>query len=110
MSKPQGELKFNYDNYDDDFHREVDDSHGRHDFNMQTSGLHDKPDKEEKYEADFHNDSQVKSRAKETSANREKMIEQNIKLKTQIYELAKQMDEILAKEKKQKKYGLHADE
>ena len=38
------------------------------------------------------------------------MIEQNIKLKTQIYELAKQMDEILAKEKKQKKYGIHADE
>jgi hypothetical protein len=26
---------------------------------------------------------------------REKMIEQNIKLKTQIYELAKQMDEIV---------------
>lgn len=38
------------------------------------------------------------------------MIEQNIKLKTQIYELAKQMDEILAKEKKQKKYGIHADQ
>jgi hypothetical protein len=29
--------------------------------------------------------------------NREKMIEQNIKLKTQIYELAKQMDEIMVK-------------
>jgi hypothetical protein len=37
------------------------------------------------------------------------MIEQNIKLKTQIYELAKQMDEIMAREKKPKKYGIHAD-
>lgn len=43
-------------------------------------------------------------------ASREKMIEQNIKLKTQIYQLAKQMDEILAKQKKHKKYGIHADE
>lgn len=38
------------------------------------------------------------------------MIEQNIKLKTQIYELAKQMDEIMTREKKPKKYGIHADE
>ncbi len=38
------------------------------------------------------------------------MIEQNIKLKTQIYELAKQMDEIISREKKPKKYGIHADE
>jgi hypothetical protein len=37
------------------------------------------------------------------------MIEQNIKLKTQIYELAKQMDEIMIREKKPKKYGMHAD-
>jgi hypothetical protein len=36
------------------------------------------------------------------------MIEQNIKLKTQIYELAKQMDEIAQREKKGKKYGLHS--
>ena len=33
-----------------------------------------------------------KSQAKDSAANRERMIEQNIKLKTQIYELAKQMD------------------
>lgn len=38
------------------------------------------------------------------------MIEQNIKLKTQIYELAKQMDEIIQREKKSKKYGIHAEE
>jgi len=38
------------------------------------------------------------------------MIQQNIKLKTQIFELAKQMDEIMQKEKKSKKYGIHADE
>jgi len=38
------------------------------------------------------------------------MIQQNIKLKTQIYELAKQMDEIMQREQKSKKYGLHADE
>ena len=38
------------------------------------------------------------------------MIEQNIKLKTQIYELAKQMDEIMSRDKKQKKYGINADE
>ncbi len=38
------------------------------------------------------------------------MIEQNIKLKTQIYELAKQMDEIMIREKKPKKYGMHADQ
>ena len=38
------------------------------------------------------------------------MIEQNIKLKTQIFELAKQMDDILAKEKVKKKYGIHAGE
>ena len=65
---------------------------------MQTSGLHSKSKEknkskvEDNYEADFHNDSHVKSKVKDTSANREKMIEQNIKLKTQIYELAKQMD------------------
>ena len=38
------------------------------------------------------------------------MIEQNIKLKTQIYQLAKQMDEIVQREKKSKKYGIHAEE
>ena len=38
---------------------------------------------------------------------KERLIEQNIKLKTQIYELAKQLDEILVKEKaKKKNYGL----
>jgi len=36
------------------------------------------------------------------------MIEQNQKLKTQIFELAKQMDEINQREKKTKKYGIHA--
>lgn len=46
----------------------------------------------------------------ENTPNREKMIQQNIKLKTQIFELAKQMDEIMQKEKKSKKYGIHADE
>jgi hypothetical protein len=45
----------------------------------------------------------------ENTPNREKMIEQNIKLKTQIYELAKQMDEIVQREKKSKKYGIHAE-
>ena len=38
----KGELKFSYDNYEDDFHREVDDGEAKKDFNMQTSGLHDK--------------------------------------------------------------------
>ena len=38
---------------------------------------------------------------------KERLIEQNIKLKTQIYELAKQLDEILVKEKaKKKNYGI----
>lgn len=97
MSKKQGDLKFNYDNYEDDFHRDVEESGDKRDFNMQTSGLQNKSKHEENYEADFHNESQAKSKVKDTSANREKMIEQNIKLKTQIYELAKQMDEILAK-------------
>ena len=46
----------------------------------------------------------------DTNPNREKMIEQNIKLKTQIYQLAKQMDEIVQREKKSKKYGIHAEE
>ena len=45
----------------------------------------------------------------ENTPNREKMIQQNIKLKTQIFELARQMDEIMQKEKKTKKYGIHAD-
>lgn len=41
------------------------------------------------------------------TSQREKLIEQNIKLKTQIYELAKQMDEILLKDKaRKKKYGM----
>lgn len=39
MSKPEGELKFNYDNYEDDFHAE---NNGKQDFNMQTSGLYKK--------------------------------------------------------------------
>lgn len=38
----QGELKFSYDNYEEDFHREVEDGEAKKDFNMQTSGLHDK--------------------------------------------------------------------
>ena len=33
----------------------------------------------------------------ENTPNREKMIQQNIKLKTQIFELAKQMDDIMQK-------------
>lgn len=41
MTSPKGELKFNYDNYEDDFHREeMDDPDHRKDFNMQTSGIH----------------------------------------------------------------------
>jgi hypothetical protein len=44
-------------------------------------------------------------------SQREKLIEQNIKLKTQIYELAKQMDEILLKDKaRKKKYGMSTGE
>lgn len=40
---------------------------------------------------------------------KEKLIQQNIKLKTQIYELAVQLDEILNKDRqKKKKYGLHS--
>ena len=40
-------------------------------------------------------------------SQREKLIEQNIKLKTQIYELAKQLDEILLRDKaKKKSYGI----
>ena len=46
----------------------------------------------------------------ENTPNREKMIQQNIKLKTQIFELAKQMDDIMQKQRKSKKYGIHADE
>lgn len=43
---------------------------------------------------------------------KEKLIEQNIKLKTQIYELATQLDEILMKDKlnRKKKYGVGAEE
>jgi len=38
---------------------------------------------------------------------KERLIEQNIKLKTQIYELAKQLDEIIQKDKSKKKaYGI----
>lgn len=38
---------------------------------------------------------------------KQKLIEQNIKLKTQIYQLALQLDQILQKDKsKKKKYGL----
>ena len=38
---------------------------------------------------------------------KEKLVEQNIKLKTQIYELAVQLDEILIRDRtKKKKYGL----
>lgn len=40
---------------------------------------------------------------------KQKLIEQNIKLKTQIYQLALQLDEILQKDKsKKKKYGLNS--
>jgi hypothetical protein len=40
-------------------------------------------------------------------SQKERLIEQNIKLKTQIYELAKQLDEILVKDKaKKKSYGI----
>jgi hypothetical protein len=39
---------------------------------------------------------------------KERLIEQNIKLKTQIYELAKQLDEILVRDKaKKKNYGIN---
>ena len=43
---------------------------------------------------------------------KEKLIEQNIKLKTQIYELATQLDEILMKDKinRKKKYGVGIEE
>lgn len=71
----QGELKFSYDNYEDDFHRDVDETGGRKDFNMQTSGLHEKKKtekKEDNYEADFEkpDQSQVKSRVQDSNANR----------------------------------------
>lgn len=42
MAQKSGQLKFSYDNYEDDFHREVDDGQQRKDFNMQTSGIHNK--------------------------------------------------------------------
>lgn len=42
---------------------------------------------------------------------KEKLIEQNIKLKAQIYELAVQLDEILNKDRsKKRKYGLSNQE
>ena len=42
---------------------------------------------------------------------KEKLIEQNIKLKTQIFELAKQLDEILIKDKtRKKKYGISPED
>ena len=45
------------------------------------------------------------------NTQKEKLIEQNIKLKTQIYELAKQLDEILNKDKsRKKKYGISHDD
>ena len=118
MAEKKGDLQFNYDkyeNYEDDFHRqEMEDPDQRRDFNMQTSGVQSPKKKtqgQDEYEADFHNSSVKKNSPKiVNTASRQKMIEQNIKLKTQIYELAKQMDEILAKEKKHKKYGIHADE
>ena len=41
------------------------------------------------------------------TTQKEKLIQQNIKLKAQIYELAKQLDEILVKDKnRKKKYGI----
>jgi|JI9StandDraft_2_1071091.scaffolds.fasta_scaffold835772_1 hypothetical protein len=42
--------------------------------------------------------------------NREKMIEQNKKLKKQVMELAHHMDEIMVKSHKKKKYGINLDE
>lgn len=101
MSKPSGELKFTYDNYDDDFHQESHEKAGKNDFNMQTSGIHKNEVKEEKYDDDFHQEEAAKKSKvlvrRDDASTREKMIEQNIKLKTQIYELAKKMDEIMAK-------------
>ena len=45
------------------------------------------------------------------TTQKEKLIEQNIKLKAQIYELAKQLDEILVKDKtRKKKYGINQDD
>lgn len=44
MSNKKGDLKFNYENYEDDFHG--DDDHKK-DFNMQTSGVHKKKQQEE---------------------------------------------------------------
>lgn len=42
---------------------------------------------------------------------KQKLIEQNIKLKTQIYELAIQLDQILQRDKlKKKKYGLTVED
>lgn len=55
MSKKEGELKFSYDNYEDDFHRDVDESGDKRDFNMQTSALQNKSKLVESYEADFQN-------------------------------------------------------
>jgi hypothetical protein len=42
--------------------------------------------------------------------NREKMIEQNQKMKKQILELAQHMEEIVGKNQKKKKYGLNLDQ
>lgn len=42
--------------------------------------------------------------------NREKMIEQNRKLKKQVMELALHMDDIMVKSHKKKKYGINLDE
>lgn len=44
-------------------------------------------------------------------SDKEKLIDQNIKLKTQIFDLSRQLDEIMGKEQgRKKKYGIKEGE
>ena len=87
-----------------------DDQHKKKDFNVQTSAVKSKSKSPKQQKLDQSNSGIKKSGKLSPTANKEKMIEQNIKLKNQIYELANQMDEIMSKEKKGKKYGMHTDD
>jgi hypothetical protein len=103
-------LQYKYEDYEEDFDPEDPNDKNKSkapaltvDFQHQTTppgSPKQKTQEQEHYEEDFIEASHEPAKEKatpgkkvyENTPNREKMIEQNIKLKTQIYELAKQMD------------------
>lgn len=103
-------LQYKYDDYEEDFHQEDHNDKNTKlltsDYQLQTTlnqPPKDKTIQQEQYKDDFIEGNEETISPKPTpnkkifdnTPSREKMIEQNIKLKTQIYELAKQMDEIV---------------